>query len=93
VEVEVVGPSTFNDTTEAIGLFEGMLQKKKDGMVVIPFPGDSWVTTIKEATDAGIPVATANITSEQSAADVWVGQDEYQSGIIPGDGDAQTAGG
>jgi ABC-type sugar transport system substrate-binding protein len=81
VEVEVVGPSTF-DATEAIGMFESMVQKKKDGLVVVPMPGEVWVRPIKEAVDAGIPVVTANITSEGSASEAWFGQDEYQSGVI-----------
>lgn len=81
VEVEVVGPSSFN-AQEAIGDFEGMVQKKKDGMVVVPMPGEQWVRPIKEATDAHVPVVTANITSAESSAESWFGQDEYQSGVI-----------
>ena len=81
VEVEVVGPSSF-EATEAIGMFEGMIQKKVDGLAVIPMPGEVWVKPIKEAADAKIPVVTANITSEGSVAETWVGQDEYQSGVI-----------
>ena len=81
VDVEVVGPATA-DATAAIGMFEGMVQKKKDGLVVIPMPGDVWVKPIKEATGAGIPVVTANITSDGSASEAWFGQDEYQSGVI-----------
>lgn len=81
VEVEVVGPSTF-EATEAIGMFEGMVQKKKDGLIVVPMPGEVWVKPIKEAADQGIPVATANMISAGSASKAWFGQDEYQSGVI-----------
>lgn len=81
VDVEVKGPSSF-EATEPIGIFEGMVQKKVDGLAVIPMPGEVWVKPIKEATDAGIPVVTANITSADSAAPSWFGQDEYQSGVI-----------
>lgn len=81
VDVEVQGPSSF-EATEAIGMFEGMVQKKLDGMVVVPMPGDVWVKPIKEATDAGVPVVTSNITSADSSASAWFGQDEYQSGVI-----------
>jgi ABC-type sugar transport system substrate-binding protein len=81
VDVEVVGPATAN-ANDAIGMFETMFQKKKDGLVVIPMPGDVWVKPIKEATDAGIPVVTANITSDGSSAESWFGQNEYASGVI-----------
>jgi len=80
VEVEVVGPSSF-EATEAIGMFDGMVQKKKDGLVVIPMPGDVWVKPIDEAVKACIPVVTANITSDGSKSATWFGQDEYQSGV------------
>jgi ABC-type sugar transport system substrate-binding protein len=81
VDVTVIGPSTFN-SSEAIAMFEGMVQKKVDGLAVVPMPGDVWVKPIKEAVDAGIPVATSNMTSPESAAAAWFGQDEYQSGVI-----------
>ncbi len=81
VDVEVVGPESAK-ATDAIGMFEGMIQKKKDGLVVIPMPGDVWVKPIKEATDASIPVVSANITSDGSTSSTWFGQDEYQSGVI-----------
>lgn len=81
VDVEVIGPTQL-ESTGTVALFEGMVQKKKDGLIVVPVPGDQWVKPIKEATDAGIPVLTANSISEGSTASVWVGQDEYQSGVI-----------
>jgi simple sugar transport system substrate-binding protein len=81
VDVEVVGPSN-GEATEAIGMFEGMIQKKKDGLVVVPMPGDVWVKPIEEAATAKIPVMTANMTSPGSKATAWFGQDEYQSGVI-----------
>src|ERR1051326_3759352 len=82
VEVEATGPSSFDTVKEAQDQFEGMAQKKKDGLVVIPMPGEVWVRPIKEAADAGIPVLTANIASEGSASESWFGQDEFQSGVI-----------
>ncbi len=80
-EVEVTGPASFV-STEAIAMFEGMVQKKKSGLVVVPQPGEVWVVPIKEASQANIPVMTANVPSLGSAAAAWFGQDEYQSGVI-----------
>ncbi len=81
VDVEATGPAAFVSSDE-IAIFEGFIQKKKDGLVVVPQPGDVWVAPIKEATDAGIPVQTANVTSPGSAALAWFGQDEYESGVL-----------
>ncbi|HEX9028537.1 MAG TPA: substrate-binding domain-containing protein [Anaerolineales bacterium] len=83
VDVEVTGPAQFV-STDAINMFEGFIQKKKDGLVTVPQPGDVWLAPIKEATDAGIPVMTANVTAIGSTASAWFGQDEYNSGVILG---------
>ncbi len=81
VEVQVTGPAAFN-AQEQIPFFEAAIQQGADGIAVVPQPGDVWVAPIQEAVDAGIPVATANVTSPESAARLWVGQDEYQSGVV-----------
>lgn len=82
VSVDVVGPAGFSATGDAIAMFEGMTQRKLDGLVVVPMPGEVWVTPIRQATDAGIPVLTANVTSPASTATAWFGQDEFASGVI-----------
>ena len=82
VSVDVVGPAGFSATGDAIAMFEAMTQKGVDGLVVVPMPGEVWVTPIRQATEAGIPVLTANVTSPGSAATAWFGQDEYESGVI-----------
>jgi ABC-type sugar transport system substrate-binding protein len=81
VEVEVAGPPSFT-AKDAIDLFEGMVQKRKTGIVVVPQPGEVWVVPIRQATQAGIPVLTANVTSPGSTASAWFGQDEYKSGVV-----------
>jgi simple sugar transport system substrate-binding protein len=45
-------------------------------------PAEVWVTPIRQATEARIPVLTANVTSPKSTATAWFGQDEYASGVI-----------
>lgn len=82
VAVDVVGPAGFSATGDAIAMFEGMTQKGVHGLVVVPMPGEVWVTPIRQATEAGIPVLTANVTSPGSTAATWFGQDEYASGVI-----------
>ncbi len=82
VDVDVVGPSGFSATADAIAMFEGMRQKQARGLIVIPMPGEVWVTPIRQATEAGTPVLTANVTSPGSTATAWFGQDEYGSGVI-----------
>lgn len=80
-EVDVQGPAG-SSAQDAIAIFEGMLQRRLDALVVIPAPGDVWVSPIRRAIKARIPVVTANITSPESGAAAWFGQDEYQSGVL-----------
>src|SRR2546428_468021 len=81
VSVDVVGPAGFWATSDAIAMFEGMTQRQVSGLVVVPMPGEVWVTPIRQATQAGIPVLTANVTSPGSTATTWFGQDEFASGV------------
>src|SRR5437868_3754566 len=76
VAIDVVGPAGFSATSDAIAMFEGLVQKRVNGLVVIPMPGEVWVTPIRQATEAGIPVLTANVISTGSAAEAWFGQGE-----------------
>src|ERR1051325_5504698 len=79
--IDVVGPAGFSATADAIAMFEGLAQRRVDGLVVVPQPGEVWVTPIRQAVQAGIPVLTANVTSPGSAALAWFGENEYASGI------------
>jgi simple sugar transport system substrate-binding protein len=82
IGIDVVGPAGFSATSDAIAMFEGLAQKHVDGLIVIPMPGEVWITPIRQAAQAGIPVLTANVTSAGSAAQAWFGQDEYASGTL-----------
>jgi len=82
VSVDVLGPAGFAATSDAIAMFEGLTQKHAGGLVVVPMPAEVWVTPIRQATEAGIPVLTANVTSPKSTARSWFGQDEFGSGGI-----------
>ncbi len=79
IDIEVVGPPGWK-TADAIGLFEGMANKKVDGLVVIPFPGEMWVTPINKAIAAKIPVLTTNVSSPESDSPAWFGIDEFAGG-------------
>lgn len=81
VTVDVFGEAGFDIPTHQ-GFFESAIQAGYDGIVVIPNGGDPWNSLIQTATDAGIPLASANNTALNSTLDLWVGQDEYNSGVL-----------
>ena len=81
VTVDVFGEAGFDIPTHQ-GFFESAIQAGYDGIGLIPNGGDPWNALIQTATDANIPLATANNTALNSTADIWVGQDEYNSGVL-----------
>lgn len=83
VTLQVFGDASF-DTQVHQGFFFSALESGFDGIGVIPLPGDQWITPIQQAADQGIPMVGANITALDSALTTWVGQDEYNSGVILG---------
>jgi ribose transport system substrate-binding protein len=84
VTLEVFGDATF-DTPTHQAFFETALQRGFDGIAVVTNPGDVWITPIQEAVDQGVPLVGANVTGLDTALTAWVGQDEYNSGVILGD--------
>ncbi len=84
VTVDVFGEAGFDIPTHQ-GFFESAIQADYDGIALIPNGGDPWNTLIQTAVGAGIPLAAANNTALNSALDLWVGQDEYASGVLLGE--------
>jgi ABC-type sugar transport system substrate-binding protein len=84
VTVDVFGQAGFDIPTHQ-AFFETAIQGGYDGIVVIPNGGDPWNALIEQATEAGIPLTSANNTALNSELDLWVGQDEFASGLILGD--------
>ncbi len=83
ITLEVFGDASF-DTPTHQAFFETALQRGFDGIAVVTNPGDQWITPIQQAADAGIPMVGANVTGLDTALTAWVGQDEYNSGVILG---------
>ena len=84
VTLEVFGDASF-DTPTHQAFFETALQRGFDGIAVVTNPGDQWITPIQQAADAGVPMVGANVTGLDTALTAWVGQDEYNSGVILGE--------
>lgn len=84
VTVDVFGQAGFDIPTHQ-AFFETAIGGDYDGIVVIPNGGDPWNSLIEQATEAGIPLASANNTALNSPLDVWVGMDEFTSGVYLGD--------
>ena len=84
VELEVFGQAGFDVPTHQ-AFFESAMQSGVDGIVVVPNGGDQWNSLLESAADEGIALAASNTTALTSVLDLWVGQDEYTSGVILGE--------
>jgi ABC-type sugar transport system substrate-binding protein len=72
IECEYNAPETINPET-AIGMFESMVQKGADAVVLNPAPPEAWTEVIKEAVDAGVLVNTIdNVPAAESGFNVFV---------------------
>jgi len=83
VSLQVMGNASF-DVPAQQALFDTALQSGVDGIAVAPLEGNRWVTRIQQAIDLGVPVVGFNVTSLDSALETWVGQDDFDSGVILG---------
>jgi ABC-type sugar transport system substrate-binding protein len=83
VTVDVFGEAGFDVPTH-IAFMESAIQAKYDAIALIPNGGDPWNTVIQTASEAGIPLAASNNIAIGSKLDMWVGQDEYKSGVLLG---------
>ena len=83
VTLEVFGDASFDIPTHQ-AFFETALQRGFDGIAVVTNPGDQWITPIQQAVEQGVPLVSANVTGLETALETWVGQDEYNSGVILG---------
>jgi ABC-type sugar transport system substrate-binding protein len=82
IDLEIV--SADFDPDQGIRQFEGMIEKKFDGLIVQPDNPEKWVAPIQKAVEAGIPVLTTNLRFPGSVISAWFGQDSYQSGLMLG---------
>lgn len=83
VTVDVFGEAGF-DTPTHQGFFESAVQAGYPGIAVIPNGGDPWNSVLEAAAAEGVLLASANNTALNSVLDLWVGQDEFNSGVLLG---------
>jgi simple sugar transport system substrate-binding protein len=92
VDLSVVGPRAF-DNDQEIAMFQTLVQKGVDGIAVVALLGDTWPVPIKEATDKGISVVTANVDAPKSNRMAYYGEDSIAKGRQLADLVAQKMGG
>jgi len=81
IKIEWVGPMK-SDAAEQVGVIEGLIQKKVDGILISCNDPDALKPVIDKAIDKGIKVATFDSDSPNSKRLFYVGTDNYKAGKI-----------
>jgi ABC-type sugar transport system substrate-binding protein len=79
VEFEAVAPATV-DPEAAMAMFEGLVSKGAEGILLDPAPPDAWTSTIQKAVDAGVVVTNVdNQALPESGMSLFVGPEEFDA--------------
>ena len=81
IECEYSAPETINIEAE-IGMFESMLQKGADAIILNPASPEAWTEVIKTATDEGVIVNSLdNVADAASGFNVYVAPDTKATAV------------
>lgn len=84
IEVEVVAGEK-GDTMEQISLFDALVAKGMDAIIITAVDANSWISPVKQAVDRGVLVGFANATARESASSLFVGISGYTDGLVLGE--------
>lgn len=82
VEFIYLAPTKANNLEEQTRLMEDLIQRKVDGIVVVPVDSDGIVPVIKRANNAGIPVALANTNANGGQVVTFSAIENYDAMIM-----------
>lgn len=92
IDVQWTGVPDGNTVTQ-IAQFRQLVNSGYLAIVVIPLEADAWIAPIKQATEAGVVVVTANSDSPHSLRELFFGQDLVGAAEVQGQMLAKLAGG
>lgn len=85
IELETIAPPQESDIDQQINMFESMIEKQVDGILVVPNGTKEIVSSIERANEAGIPVVTLDTTAEGGELLCFIGTDNYAGGQMAGE--------
>lgn len=77
-----LAPTKANNLEEQTRLIEDLIQRKVDGIVLVPVDSDGIVPVIKRANSAGIPVALANTNANGGQAVTFSAIENYDAMVM-----------
>lgn len=85
VELLYDAPTEETMINEQIGMFETMMQKGVNGILVVPNGTDEIVASVKAANEAGIPVICLDTNANGGEILSFIGTNNYQGGVLAGE--------
>ena len=82
VTLEVIAPPQESDIDQQISMFESMLEKGVDGIMVVPCGTKEIVSSIERAHEMNIPVITVDTNAEGGEPLCFIGTDNYAGGVL-----------
>lgn len=92
IDVQWTGVPDGN-TVGQIAQFRQLVNTGYEAVVVIPLEADAWIAPIRQATESGVLVVTANSDSPNSSRELFFGQDLVGAAEVQGRMLAKLAGG
>lgn len=85
VTLEAIAPPQESDIDQQINMFEIMLEKGVDGIMIVPNGTKEIVSSIEKANAKGTPVITVDTNAEGGEMLCFVGTDNYGGGKMAGE--------
>lgn len=85
VELLYDAPTEETMINEQIGMFETMMQKGVNGILVVPNGTDEIVASVEAANAAGIPVICLDTNANGGEILSFIGTNNYQGGVLAGE--------
>lgn len=85
VELVYDAPTEETMIQEQIAMFETMMIKGVDGIMVVPNGTDEIVESVKAANEAGIPIVTLDTNANGGDILAFIGTNNYEGGVLAGE--------
>lgn len=85
IKLECIAPPDETKVEEQIGMFETMLEKKVDAILIVPCGTTEIVASIEKANAAGIPVLCLDTNASGGDVLSFIGTNNYEGGKLAGE--------
>jgi ribose transport system substrate-binding protein len=85
IALECIAPPDETKIEEQIGMFETMLEKKVDAILIVPCGTTEIVSSIEAANKAGIPVLCLDTNASGGKITSFIGTNNYAGGKLAGE--------